>query len=54
MPTSRTPHPAPRGPPAAALGVLAVAAVAVGTYVSHLLVERAQARQRPARHDETA
>lgn len=40
--------------PGAALGVLAVAAVAVGTYVSHLLVERAQARQRPARHDETA
>ncbi|AMH04800.2 ABC transporter permease [Achromobacter xylosoxidans] len=40
--------------PGAALGVLAVAAVAIGTYVSHLLVERAQARQRPARHDETA
>ncbi len=35
--------------PGAALGVLAVAAVAIGTYVSHLLVERAQARQRPAR-----
>ena len=40
--------------PGAALGVLAVAAVAIGTYVSHLLVERAQSRQRPARHDETA
>ncbi len=38
--------------PGAALGVLAVAAVAVGTYVSHLLVERAQARQRPARNEE--
>ena len=38
--------------PGAALGVLAVVAVAVGTYVSHLLVERAQARQRPARGDE--
>jgi iron(III) transport system permease protein len=35
--------------PGAALGVLAVAAVAIGTYVSHLLVERAQSRQRPAR-----
>ncbi|MCP1401879.1 iron ABC transporter permease [Achromobacter insolitus] len=37
--------------PGAALGVLAVAAVAIGTYVSHLLVERAQARQRPARNE---
>ncbi|SSW68463.1 ABC transporter permease [Achromobacter agilis] len=37
--------------PGAALGVLAVAAVAVGTYISHLLVERAQTRQRPARHE---
>ena len=35
--------------PGAALGVLAVTAVAIGTYVSHLLVERAQSRQRPAR-----
>ncbi|WMD20665.1 iron ABC transporter permease [Achromobacter seleniivolatilans] len=40
--------------PGAALGVLAVAAVAIGTYVSHLLVERAQVRQRPARNEETA
>lgn len=37
--------------PGAALGVLAVAAVAIGTYVSHLLVERASARQRPARNE---
>ncbi|QKH37282.1 iron ABC transporter permease [Achromobacter pestifer] len=37
--------------PGAALGVLAVAAVAIGTYVSHLLVERAQVRQRPARNE---
>ncbi|MBD9431269.1 iron ABC transporter permease [Achromobacter sp. ACM03] len=37
--------------PGAALGVLAVAAVAIGTYVSHLLVERAQSRQRPARNE---
>ncbi|WP_442598127.1 ABC transporter permease [Parapusillimonas sp. JC17] len=35
--------------PGAALGVLAVVAVAVGTYASHLIVERASARQRPAR-----
>jgi iron(III) transport system permease protein len=35
--------------PGAALGVLAVAAGSIGTYVSHLLVERAQSRQRPAR-----
>jgi iron(III) transport system permease protein len=28
-----------------------VAAVAIGTYISHLLVERAQTRQRPARHE---
>lgn len=34
--------------PGAALGVLAVVAVGIGTYVSHLLVERASARQRPA------
>ncbi|QDJ48886.1 ABC transporter permease [Bordetella hinzii] len=33
--------------PGAALGVLAVVAVGIGTYVSHLLVERASARQRP-------
>ncbi|MEN4920129.1 iron ABC transporter permease [Achromobacter spanius] len=37
--------------PGAALGVLAVVAVAIGTYVSHLLVERASARQRPARNE---
>ncbi|MBB1596852.1 iron ABC transporter permease [Achromobacter sp. UMC46] len=37
--------------PGAALGVLAVVAVAIGTYVSHLLVERAQSRQRPARNE---
>ena len=37
--------------PGAALGVLAVAAVAIGTYVSHLLVERAQSRQPPARNE---
>ncbi|WP_353151778.1 iron ABC transporter permease [Pollutimonas bauzanensis] len=35
--------------PGAALGVLAVVAVAVGTYVSHIIVERASARQRPSR-----
>lgn len=35
--------------PGAALGVLAVIAVAVGTYVSHIIVERASARQRPSR-----
>lgn len=40
--------------PGAALGVLAVVAVAVGTYISHLLVERASSRQRPARNEETA
>lgn len=34
--------------PGAALGVLAVVAVGIGTYVSHLLVERASSRQRPA------
>ena len=37
--------------PGAALGVLAVVAVAIGTYVSHLLVERASNRQRPARNE---
>ncbi len=35
--------------PGAALGVLAVAAVAAGTYASHIIVERASARQRPLR-----
>lgn len=35
--------------PGAALGVLAVIAVAVGTYASHIIVERASARQRPSR-----
>ncbi|MEJ2897187.1 iron ABC transporter permease [Bordetella avium] len=38
--------------PGAALGVLAVAAVGIGTYVSHLLVERASARQRPIRNED--
>lgn len=38
--------PSGRGP-GAALGVLAVLAVAIGTYASHLVVERASARQRP-------
>ncbi|MNN79244.1 hypothetical protein D3C81_1958700 [compost metagenome] len=37
--------------PGAALGVLAVVAVAIGTYVSHLLVERASTRQQPARNE---
>ncbi|WP_233235885.1 iron ABC transporter permease [Bordetella sp. LUAb4] len=35
--------------PGAALGVLAVVAVAIGTYASHVLVQRSTARQRPAR-----
>jgi iron(III) transport system permease protein len=35
--------------PGAALGVLAVIAVAVGTYFSHLVVERASSRQHPSR-----
>ncbi|SHI14523.1 ABC transporter permease [Pollutimonas bauzanensis] len=34
--------------PGAALGVLAVVAVAAGTYASHVIVERASARQRPS------
>lgn len=34
--------------PGAALGVLAVVAVAVGTYVSHMVIERSSARQRPS------
>lgn len=38
--------PSGRGP-GAALGVLAVLTVAIGTYVSHLVVERTSARQRP-------
>jgi len=38
--------PSGRGP-GAALGVLAVLAVAIGTYASHLLIERTTARQRP-------
>jgi len=37
--------------PGAALGVLAVVAVGIGTYVSHLLVERTSARQ-ASRHNE--
>jgi ABC-type Fe3+ transport system, permease component len=40
--------------PGAALGVLAVIAVGVGTYISHLLVERASVRTRPARNEESA
>lgn len=42
--------PSGRGP-GAALGVLAVVAVAIGTYVSHLVVERTSARQRPAQNN---
>ncbi|CFW04975.1 permease of ABC transporter [Bordetella pertussis] len=34
--------------------MLAVVAVGIGTYVSHLLVERASARQRPARSGESS
>ncbi|MEZ2721927.1 ABC transporter permease [Paenalcaligenes hominis] len=37
--------------PGAALGVLAVVAVAIGTYVSHLVVERTSARQRPSQQN---
>ena len=37
--------------PGAALGVLAVVAVGIGTYVSHLLVDRASKRQQPARNE---
>ncbi len=40
--------------PGAALGVLAVVVVAIGTYVSHIIVERASARQRPVRAPGTA
>lgn len=39
--------------PGAALGVLAVVAVGIGTYVSHLLVERTSARQQPQRNEES-
>ncbi|RMX10780.1 iron ABC transporter permease [Vandammella animalimorsus] len=39
--------------PGAALGVLAVLAVAVGTYASHLIVERASSRFRPAQNQES-
>lgn len=42
--------PSGRGP-GAALGVLAVVAVAIGTYVSHLVVERTSARQRPTQNN---
>lgn len=42
--------PSGRGP-GAALGVLAVIAVAIGTYASHLVVERASARQRPTQQN---
>ena len=38
--------------PGAALGVLAVVAVAVGTYISHVIVERTSARQRPGKVDQ--
>lgn len=38
--------------PGAALGVLAVIAVAVGTYVSHVIVERTSSRFRPVRSEE--
>ncbi|HRK86569.1 ABC transporter permease [Alcaligenes sp. SDU_A2] len=38
--------------PGAALGVLAVAVVAIGTYVSHVIIERASARQRPGKVDQ--
>lgn len=34
--------------PGAALGVLAVVAVAIGTYVSHMVIERSSTRQRPS------
>ncbi|CAB3662603.1 hypothetical protein LMG26685_03337 [Achromobacter mucicolens] len=37
--------------PGAALGVLAVVAVGIGTYISHLLVDRASKRQQPARNE---
>lgn len=42
--------PSGRGP-GAALGVLAVVAVAIGTYISHLVVERTSARQRPTQQN---
>lgn len=42
--------PSGRGP-GAALGVLAVIAVAIGTYASHLVVERTSARQRPSQQN---
>ncbi|THT99336.1 iron ABC transporter permease [Lampropedia puyangensis] len=38
--------------PGAALGVLAVVAVAIGTYVSHVIVERTSSRFRPVRSKE--
>ncbi|MDH0091801.1 iron ABC transporter permease [Achromobacter mucicolens] len=37
--------------PGAALGVLAVVAVGIGTYISHLLVDRASKRQQPSRNE---
>ena len=37
--------------PGAALGVLAVVAVGIGTYISHVLVDRASKRQQPARNE---
>jgi ABC-type Fe3+ transport system permease subunit len=38
--------------PGAALGMVAVIVVGVGTYLSHWLIERASVRQRPARGEE--
>lgn len=40
--------------PGAALGVLAVLAVAIGTYVSHIVVERASARARSMENTQAA
>jgi iron(III) transport system permease protein len=40
--------------PGAALGVLAIVVVAVGTYLSHVIVERTQSRFAPARKDTEA
>jgi iron(III) transport system permease protein len=40
--------------PGAALGVLAIVVVAIGTYVSHLIVERTQSRFAPAARESVA
>jgi iron(III) transport system permease protein len=40
--------------PGAALGVLAIGVVAIGTYVSHLIVERTQSRFAPAARESVA